>query len=62
MTAYQVICAVREGKRIYRAERGNNVRFVWAFSLENAKSKLPGWNVLEYARLRIERLEGIIWD
>ncbi len=53
MTAYQVICAIREGKIIYRAERGDEVRFIWALSLENAKSKFPGWVISEYARLTV---------
>jgi hypothetical protein len=53
MTAYQVIRAIQEGKGIYRVERNGEIRFVWAFSLENAKSKFPKWAVSEYARLTI---------
>ncbi len=49
MTAYQVICAIREGKRIFRVKKGDDIRFIWAFSLENAKSKFPKWDVSEYA-------------
>jgi hypothetical protein len=57
MNAYQVIRAAEAGKRIFRGVKEINgeevVKYIWAFSIENAQGKLLGFTISEWANLLI---------